>query len=92
MAFPIAQVEDSDCLLNVQPRSLAALGLGQNICVMPFVTSFVLGIVGAVVGGYIFAAFGHTGVTGFNLSSMVVAIIGAAIVLWVYHAVTGRLR
>jgi uncharacterized membrane protein YeaQ/YmgE (transglycosylase-associated protein family) len=50
----------------------------------------VLGIVGAVVGGYIFTALGHTGVTGFNFSSMVVAIIGAAIVLWVYHAVKGR--
>jgi uncharacterized membrane protein YeaQ/YmgE (transglycosylase-associated protein family) len=62
-------------------------GSGQGILL-----NIALGIVGAVVGGYIFAAFGHTGVTGFNLSSMVVAIIGAAIVLWVYHAVTGRLR
>ena len=51
------------------------------------VLDIVLGIVGAMVGGWLFAQFGETGVTGFNLSSMVVAIIGAIIVLVVYHAV-----
>ena len=50
----------------------------------------VLGIVGAVVGGYLFSAFGATGVTGFNLYSMFVAVVGAALVLWIYHAVAGR--
>ena len=40
------------------------------------VLDIVLGIVGAVVGGFIFNAIGHVGVTGFNLWSMVVAIIG----------------
>jgi uncharacterized membrane protein YeaQ/YmgE (transglycosylase-associated protein family) len=48
----------------------------------------VLGIVGAVIGGYLFAALGATGVTGFNLYSMFVAI--AAVVLWVYYAISGR--
>ena len=49
-----------------------------------------LGIIGAVVGGYLFAAIGATGITGFNLYSMLVAIVGAIVVLWVYHAFSGR--
>ena len=56
------------------------------------VLDIVLGIVGAVVGGFIFNAIGHVGVTGFNLWSMVVAIIGAIVVLVLYHALTGRSR
>jgi uncharacterized membrane protein YeaQ/YmgE (transglycosylase-associated protein family) len=54
------------------------------------VLDIVLGIIGAVVGGWLFATFGGTGVTGFNIYSMFVAVIGAVIVLLVYHAVTGR--
>jgi uncharacterized membrane protein YeaQ/YmgE (transglycosylase-associated protein family) len=50
----------------------------------------VLGIVGAVVGGFIFSAFGMRGVTGFNIYSMIVAVIGAIVLLWIYHAITGR--
>ena len=50
----------------------------------------VLGIVGAMVGGFIFTAFGASGITGFNLYSMVVAIIGAIVILVIYHAVVGR--
>jgi uncharacterized membrane protein YeaQ/YmgE (transglycosylase-associated protein family) len=50
----------------------------------------VLGIVGAFVGGYIFTFLGHTGVTGFNLYSMFVAVIGAIVVLLIYHAVVRR--
>ena len=55
-----------------------------------FFLDIVLGIVGAIVGGFIFSAVGAGGVTGFNLYSMVVAIIGAVIVLVLYHAVVGR--
>jgi uncharacterized membrane protein YeaQ/YmgE (transglycosylase-associated protein family) len=50
----------------------------------------VLGIVGAIVGGFVFSAFGAEGITGFNLWSVLVAIAGSVIVLWVYHAVAGR--
>jgi uncharacterized membrane protein YeaQ/YmgE (transglycosylase-associated protein family) len=50
----------------------------------------ILGIVGAVVGGWLFRAFGMSGVTGLNLYSMLVAVIGAAIFLLVYHALTRR--
>ena len=49
-----------------------------------------LGIVGAIVGGMIFSAFGASGVTGVNLYSMIVAVIGSIVVLWIYHAVSGR--
>jgi uncharacterized membrane protein YeaQ/YmgE (transglycosylase-associated protein family) len=54
------------------------------------VVDIILGIVGAVVGGFIFSRLGVTGVTGFNLYSMFVATIGAVIVLLVYHFVTGH--
>ena len=54
------------------------------------ILDIVLGIIGAVVGGWLFAQFGAAGVTGFNLYSMLVAIIGAIVVLVVYHLVTGR--
>jgi uncharacterized membrane protein YeaQ/YmgE (transglycosylase-associated protein family) len=54
------------------------------------VLDIVLGIVGALVGGFIFSELGAAGVTGFNLYSMFVAVIGAIIVLVIYHAITGR--
>ena len=50
----------------------------------------VLGIAGALVGGFLFAQFGAEGVTGFDLYSMFVAVIGAIVVLLLYHAVVGR--
>ena len=50
----------------------------------------VLGIVGAVVGGYLFQTFGMTGVTGVNIYSILVAIVGACVVLWIYHAFVRR--
>lgn len=50
----------------------------------------ILGIVGAVVGGWLFALFGAHGVTGLNLYSILVAVIGAIIVLVIYHALFRR--
>ena len=55
-----------------------------------FIVDMVLGIIGAVVGGWLFERFGYEGVSGFNIYSMVVAVIGAIIVLFIYHAITGR--
>jgi uncharacterized membrane protein YeaQ/YmgE (transglycosylase-associated protein family) len=49
----------------------------------------VLGIVGAVLGGWIFRALGSAGVTGFNLWSILVAIVGAVLVLGFFHAIKG---
>lgn len=50
----------------------------------------ILGIVGAVIGGWLFRTFGMPGVTGFNLYSLGVAVVGAAVFLIVYHALTRR--
>jgi uncharacterized membrane protein YeaQ/YmgE (transglycosylase-associated protein family) len=47
----------------------------------------ILGIVGAVVGGWLFTRFGAAGVTGLNLYSLLVAVVGAVVVLVLYHAV-----
>lgn len=54
------------------------------------IIDIVLGIVGAFVGGFLFTQFGAAGVTGFNIYSMFVAVIGAVVVLLIYHAVMGR--
>jgi uncharacterized membrane protein YeaQ/YmgE (transglycosylase-associated protein family) len=54
------------------------------------VVDIVLGIVGAVVGGFLFSLVGAAPVTGFNLYSVIVAVIGAIVVLVIYHAVAGR--
>ena len=52
------------------------------------VLDIALGVVGAVVGGWIFSTMGSAGVTGFNVYSMFVAVVGAIVVLVLYHAVT----
>jgi uncharacterized membrane protein YeaQ/YmgE (transglycosylase-associated protein family) len=54
------------------------------------IMDIVLGVVGAIVGGYISSALGYGTVTGLNLYSIVVAIIGAVVVLLVYRAVVSR--
>lgn len=54
------------------------------------VLDIVLGIVGALVGGWIFRLFGSVGVTGLNIWSLIVAVVGAIVVLWVYHQIVGR--
>jgi uncharacterized membrane protein YeaQ/YmgE (transglycosylase-associated protein family) len=58
-------------------------GSGQGV-----VMDIVLGIVGAVVGGWLFNEFGMAGVAGFSLYSLLVAVVGAALLLVVYHAVS----
>ena len=52
-----------------------------------FFLDIFLGVVGAIVGGWLFGSIGHAGVTGFNLYSMFVAVIGSVVVLIVYHAI-----
>jgi uncharacterized membrane protein YeaQ/YmgE (transglycosylase-associated protein family) len=61
-------------------------GKGQG-----FFLDIALGIVGALVGGFLYSSIlGGPGVTGVNIGSIIVSIIGAIIVLWAYHALTGR--
>ena len=61
-------------------------GTGQG-----FWLDIALGIVGAIVGGFLFSGvFGMEGITGLNIWSLIVAIIGSIVVLWGYHALAGR--
>ena len=63
-------------------------GSGQG-----FFLNIALGIVGAVVGGFLYSlVLGGEGVTGVNIGSIIVSIIGAIIVLWVYNAVVAGRR
>ena len=54
------------------------------------VGNIIAGIIGAVVGGWVFNMLGGSGVTGFNLWSFLVALVGAVIVLLIWKAITGR--
>ncbi len=50
----------------------------------------IVGIVGALIGGFVFSLFGAGGVTGLNLGSIIVAFIGACILIAILRAVSGR--
>ena len=56
------------------------------------VLDIVLGIVGVIVGGFLFTRFGAVGITGFNIYSMFVAVVGAVVILVAYHAMRGSAR
>lgn len=56
------------------------------------VLDVLLGIVGAVVGGWVLHYFGYAGVSGLNLYSILVAIGGAVVFLIVYHAIRRQRR
>ena len=62
-------------------------GTGQGA-----VMDIVLGVVGAVIGGWLFHTFGMAGASGFNLYSLLVAVVGAVVLLVVYHAVSRGAR
>lgn len=55
-----------------------------------FFLDIALGIVGAVIGGWLFSLFGMRGVTGLNIYSLIVAVVGAVVFLVVYHAIRRR--
>ena len=56
------------------------------------ILDIVLGIVGAFAGGWLFETFGAHGVTGLNIYSILVSVVGAVVVLLVYHTLIGRGR
>ncbi len=70
---------------------VASMVMGRNNQ-MGCLANIVVGIIGAVVGGWIMSFFGKTGVTGFNLVSFVVAVIGAVVFLGILNLLTGRRR
>jgi uncharacterized membrane protein YeaQ/YmgE (transglycosylase-associated protein family) len=57
-----------------------------------FLLDIVLGVVGAIAGGWLFNFFGASGVTGLNLYSLLVAVAGAIFVLVLYHAIQRALH
>lgn len=54
------------------------------------VLDIALGIVGAVVGGFVFNRFGASGVTGLNVYSLLVSVFGAVLFLVAYHVIRRR--
>ena len=66
---------------------LAKLIMGDRF---GWIVTILLGIVGAFVGGWVFGFFGGPGVTGFDLMSIVVATVGAIIVLFIYGLIARR--
>lgn len=61
-------------MLDPRPNRMGLLG------------SMVLGIIGAVLGGLVAGLFGFAGVTGFNLYSFIIALLGSLVVLWIGHS------
>ena len=55
-----------------------------------WIVTILIGIVGAVLGGWIASAMGIGAVDGFNVGSMLIAIGGAVLLLFIYRAVTRR--
>jgi uncharacterized membrane protein YeaQ/YmgE (transglycosylase-associated protein family) len=70
---------------------LASIVTGNNAR-MGCIANIVAGIVGALVGGFIFNAFGGDAITGFNIYSLLVAFVGAVVVLLIWNALAGRRR
>ena len=66
---------------------IAKLVVGDRL---GWIVTILLGIVGAFVGGWVSSYFGGPGVTGFNLMSILVAALGAVIVLFVYNLISRR--
>lgn len=53
-----------------------------------FIITILLGVAGALVGGFIGSALGFGAVTGFNFGSLIVAILGAILLLWIYRVIS----
>lgn len=65
---------------------IASMIMGKDAS-MGIFANIIVGIVGAFVGGLVFSFFGAASVTGFNLYSLLVAIIGSVVLLWVVQLV-----
>jgi uncharacterized membrane protein YeaQ/YmgE (transglycosylase-associated protein family) len=70
---------------------LASIVMKRN-SQMGLVANVIVGVVGAAIGGWLVTQFGGAGVTGFNLSSLLVAILGAVVLLAVINMFAGRRR
>ncbi len=52
--------------------------------------NIIIGIIGGLVGGFIFSLLGGSGVTGFNIYSLLVAVVGAIVLLWIMRLIRGK--
>lgn len=67
---------------------LASMIMGTN-AQQGAMANIIIGVIGAVIGGFVMSAFGQSGVNGFNIQSLLVAILGAVLLIWVIKAVRG---
>lgn len=65
---------------------IASMVMGTNASQGLFL-NIIVGIVGAFLGGYVMSLFGYGAVDGFNLYSFVVAVVGAAVLIWIVKMV-----
>lgn len=68
---------------------VASMIVGNNKS-QGLIGNIVVGILGGLAGGFIFNLFGGAGVTGFNLWSFLVALVGAVVLLFLWRLITGR--
>lgn len=67
---------------------IASMIMGRN-AQMGIIANIIVGIIGAFLGGLLMNLIGTSGVTGFNLWSLLVAILGAVILLFIVGLVRG---
>jgi uncharacterized membrane protein YeaQ/YmgE (transglycosylase-associated protein family) len=72
-------------IVGAVARWIVPGGAGGGILV-----DIIVGIIGAILGGWIYGFFNHAGVTGFNIPSLVCALIGAVVLLFILRAIRGR--
>ena len=68
---------------------LASIVTGRN-AQMGCIANIIVGIIGALIGGFVLSFFGVSGVSGFNIYSLLVAFIGSVILLVIWNAISGR--
>jgi len=61
---------------------IASMVMGTN-AQQGMIANIVIGIIGAIIGGFVMSFFGGSGYTGFNLYSLLVAILGSIILIWI---------
>ena len=64
--------------------------LTRNNARMGLLANIVVGVVGGLLGGFLMDLIGASGVTGFNLWSLLVSVIGATVLLWIINLIRRR--
>lgn len=76
-------------VLGLVAGAIASFLVGGGLGLLEMI---ILGIIGAVVGGFLAQQLGYGDVTGFNITSIVIATIGAIVVILVVRALRGGRR